>query len=376
MKLSENPLALVIRQEQNRREKQEDSFLALPLLGRLAHKPLWLLAVADGIGGRQAGEEMSRETLFKIGLSLFQRFCLEPALNTLSAAPSLPPAPVELRGALQEILPLVNAHIRRLAKANQWRDAGATVTVALLSGEDVVISNLGDSPLFHFQAAANRLIRRSQEHTIASALLEEGLITPEMAHYHEGRHMLEFFVGAENLPPEIPIASFALAGGDIVLLCSDGVAGSLAETAILTILADSSLTLAQKADRLLRAGQEAGATDNQTLILWEHLGDQGDDSASLPVYSGTVQPLEELPTTIKKDEAVTVQSSTSILTELLAPDSPPSLPLEPEPVSLHPIPAQNTGAKLKVKNSTSFIAWLVGLISKLRRATHDHSSHR
>lgn len=264
-----SPPVYVVRGEQNQRDDNEDSFQVLTLGGRPETPPLILLAVADGMGGHAYGEHASRETLRKLSLALFEQLVLEPGLNRPDpSAPDVETVAAALRNAFEQ----ASAHVRRMAEANHWGRAGSTVVAAVTWGDTAVVANLGDSPLFHYQARAGSLVQATEDHSVAGTLLRGGLISPAMARVHEGRSRLEFYVGCRELPRQVPIRQLTLEPGDLLLLCSDGVSAPLAEEKIAAILAAANGDLAGAADRLLAAALAAGETDNQTLVLWRHAG--------------------------------------------------------------------------------------------------------
>jgi len=264
----------VVRSEINQRENNEDSFQVFTLVPAPGRPPVVVLAVADGMGGHAHGEYVSREALHKVSLSLFEQLIAEPAINHLEVVPSIDAD--TLSQALMNALEQANAHVRRMVEANKWGKAGSTIVVAALLDNTAVVVNLGDSPLFHYQASSRQLTKVTEDHTVAGVLLRAGMITPEMARFHEGRSRLEFYLGGEELPKEAPQHRVVLASGDLLLLCSDGVNGAILQEQIAEILSDSSGDLERMADRLLQASLQAGETDNQTLILWRHMTSQGE----------------------------------------------------------------------------------------------------
>jgi serine/threonine protein phosphatase PrpC len=278
----------IARSEVNERENNEDSFLILSLFTGAEQPPLHLLAVADGMGGHAYGEHISREALRKISLSLFEQLSLEMALNTLQ--PVRPPGRERLSTALWAALQQTNHHIRRMIETNKWEKAGSTLVIAAIFDNQVVVSNLGDSPLFHYQSDTRQLTQVTHDHTIAGALLRANVITPEMAKHHEGRSRLEYFIGCDPLPREAILYHKALRPGDLLLLCSDGVSGSLSIEQIRGILADPAGNLTLMAARLLQSALAAEETDNQTLILWRHLAPSPAFIASMPTLLMTGSP--------------------------------------------------------------------------------------
>ncbi|NEQ65806.1 MAG: serine/threonine-protein phosphatase [Symploca sp. SIO2D2] len=259
----------IVRSTTNQRENNEDSFQILALMPGIERSPITILAVADGMGGHAHGAEVSREALRKLSLALFEQLIVEPSLNNLQAIP--PPNAQSLSQVMFSALEQANAYVKRMVKANQWGKAGSTIVVAAILDNLAVVVNLGDSPMFHYQVTQRQLVKITEDHSVAGVLLRAEMITTEMARYHEGRNRLEYYLGCPHLPPEPPVQQVALAAGDLLLLCTDGISGSVSEEQIKEILAESGSNLEKKAEQLLTVSQEAGETDNQTLILWQHL---------------------------------------------------------------------------------------------------------
>lgn len=290
----------VVRSQTNGRENNEDSFLIFTLSPGAGPSPIYLLAIADGMGGHAHGEHISRETLRKVSLSLFEQVCVEPSLNHPGARQ--PVAPDVMAAALWVALQQVNHHVRRMIENNRWDKAGSTLVLAAILEHRLVAANLGDSPLFHYRPDKRRLTKITEDHTVAGALLRANMITPDMAQHHEGRSRLHYYLGCEELPHEAPVRRLDLRPGDLLLLCSDGVSGSLTNGQIDQILADPSGNLAQMADRLLQAALAAGETDNQTLILWRHTGPDQSPKTAMPtlVVEASGQGPTPLPPFFKK----------------------------------------------------------------------------
>ena len=252
----------------NQRENNEDSFQVYTIIPRSDLRPISILAVADGMGGHAHGEEASEQTLRKFSLSLFESLTIQSSINSLPQdAPEI--SLEKLAQCLHEGLQAANEHIGRIVKNNNWGTSGSTVVVAAILKNTALVINLGDSPLFHYQVKSKRVSQITEDHTVAGVLQRAGMITPEMARVHEGRSRLQFYVGCPELPPDLPVYKVHLEPDDLLLLCSDGINGSLLLKDIAKILG-SKQSLKEKAEALVKKALDNKETDNQTLILWSH----------------------------------------------------------------------------------------------------------
>lgn len=257
---------LVVRSEINQREQNEDSFQVYDLLTPAAPGGLKVLAVADGMGGHAYGEHVSREVLRTISRALFEQCVVLPTLNELATPFQL--SAQKMSDILWHALEEANARVQQMVRSNKWGKAGSTVVVGVILQQTLIVANLGDSPLFVYRQASKHIRKITEDHTVAGVLVRKKLIPPEMARFHEGRSRLEFYVGADTLPKRPPLYQCTLGSGDLVLLCSDGISGSLTLKQMETAISEASDDLKTVADRLIETALATDETDNQTLILW------------------------------------------------------------------------------------------------------------
>ncbi|MGG6270816.1 PP2C family protein-serine/threonine phosphatase [Leptolyngbya sp. AN03gr2] len=247
------------RTETNQRENNEDCFNGFLIEDQGGQVPV--LVIADGMGGHEHGEDVSRQAVLKV-----EDF-LKKTIQQIAAQSD----PVKyLKHCLLNAIASANELVQRMVSVNGWDRAGSTIVIAIVWQNKVIAANLGDSPLFHWSQKTGELDRVTQDHSVPGILAQAKLITEEMARYHERRGQLEFFLGSKTLPQPDPIYERTLEPGDLLLMCSDGISGSLSREQVRAILADSTIDLPDKAEQLIQAARDEGETDNQTVILWRY----------------------------------------------------------------------------------------------------------
>jgi PPM family protein phosphatase len=204
-----------------------------------------LFAVADGMGGAQAGEVASR-----IAAEAF-----EPAERG-----SDPP-----EAFLRQIAQEANRQIHGLAQHDSTRSGmGTTLTSALLEGDELALGHVGDSRAYRFRD--DELTLLTSDHSLVEELRRQGRLTDEQAEDHPQRSIITRALGPE---PEVEVdtMTFRARSGDVYLLCSDGLTTMLKEPRIAEILRDSE-SLDDATARLVSEANEAGGRDNITVIAF------------------------------------------------------------------------------------------------------------
>ena len=255
-----------------RRRRNEDAFVCEP--------PLF--AIADGMGGAQAGEVASRLAAESL------RESEQGELSSLEQA-------VEL---IQEANRRVYAYSSENASA---RGMGTTMTVALVDGDRVTIGHVGDSRAYLLRD--DELTQLTQDHSLVAELVRSGRLTPEEAETHPRRSVITRALGTDS-EVEVDVFSLRAQDRDLFLLCSDGLTSMVTDSAIERILAGARADLDDAAKKLIAAANHAGGEDNITVVLFELAG-------------GGPKPAEG------SENAKTLTES----------DAVPVLKLEPEPVS-------------------------------------------
>jgi serine/threonine protein phosphatase PrpC len=236
------------------RRANEDAYLARP--------PLF--AVADGMGGAQAGEVASRIAVESFDDRL-------PAVGTpeqrLTAA---------ARAA--------NEAIHRLSVADRERAGmGTTLTAVHVGADEVVVAHVGDSRAYRLRDG--RLEPLTRDHSLVQALIDEGRLSAQEAANHPQRSIITRALGPEP-DVEVEIHTYPARPGDVFLLCSDGLTSMLDEETIERVLLQSG-RLAEAGDRLVAAANAAGGRDNITVVLFR-LEEDGAADGQAPVVERAV----------------------------------------------------------------------------------------
>lgn len=225
-----------------------------------------LLVVADGMGGHRGGATASREALATIA----------DAFEAGSAAGTADPA-----DALRRAIERANDHIHEKATADPGlAGMGTTVVVFLLdaSGRGTV-AHVGDSRAYRLRD--RRLEALTTDHSVVAEMLRRGALTAEEAAYHPRRNEILRSVGVlENV--DVEVGEVALAAGDWILLCSDGLCGVVSDAEIEEVLVAALAApqpLERAAEALVDLANECGGPDNVTVALlalppdWQARGD-------------------------------------------------------------------------------------------------------
>jgi serine/threonine protein phosphatase PrpC len=235
------------------RHANEDSYFA--------RAPLF--AVADGMGGAQAGEVASR-----IAAGAFEK------RGQVSAE-----EPAE--GQLEQIAQAANREIHQLAQEDSSRAGmGTTLTAALVRGDEVSLGHVGDSRAYVLRDG--QLKRLTKDHSLVEELRRQGRLTEEQAEEHPQRSIITRALGPE---PNVNVdtMTFPAKDGDVYLLCSDGLTTMVSDDEIQQILSEAR-SLRSAVSKLVEAANRGGGRDNITAVAFR-VADadarEGEESATL-----------------------------------------------------------------------------------------------
>lgn len=237
-----------------RRELNEDSYIA--------SDPVF--AVADGMGGHEAGEIAS-------GL----------CVRALAAMPQLATGERSITAAvLQQYLVRADTSIREATGARAGTTLTGAVVVEQMGMPYWLVMNIGDSRTYRL--SQGRFEQISVDHSEVQELVDAGEITAQEATVHPRRHVVTRALGTGD-ETEADYWLLPVEEGDRLLVCSDGLTGELGDEEIFGIL--STVAQPQDAvDALIQAALRSGGRDNVTAIVVDARNVANDDG------SGTTAP--------------------------------------------------------------------------------------
>ena len=241
-----------------RRRQNEDAFVCDP--------PLF--AIADGMGGAQAGELASR-----------------------IAAGAIEEGGAAARGedGVVSVVRAANALIfERAVNDPDVAGMGTTATVALVDEreETLTIAHVGDSRAYRYRDGV--LEQLTTDHSLVAELVRSGRLTEAEAAVHPHRSVITRALGTDA-EVEVDTLTLPLSSGDLVLLCSDGLSAMVRDEEIVRVLGSSGGDPHTAAEALVRAANAAGGDDNVTVVLFELAdGDPSTRDAALAAVDGDV----------------------------------------------------------------------------------------
>ncbi len=221
-----------------RRPQNEDTFVCDP--------PLF--AVADGVGGAQAGEIASR---------LAAAALEERAAGALGEE------------TLTVLIQTANDRIYRHALDDASAAGMGTVVTALLADEsagDIAIGHVGDSRAYRLRDGV--LEQLTPDHSLVGELYRSGRLSKEETENHPHRSVITRAVGTEPAV-EVETLTVAAAPGDLYLICSDGLTDIVRDEQIADLIEGADRDPDAAAEALVAAANRAGGIDNITVVLFE-----------------------------------------------------------------------------------------------------------
>jgi len=237
-----------------KRRRNEDEYVVEP--------PLF--AIADGMGGAQAGE-----------------------LASSLAAGAVRGGEGAAGGGEDYVVELIQEANRRVYQRSSQDAAvsgmGTTMTVALVEEGAVFFGHVGDSRAYLIRDG--KLEQLTEDHSLVAELVRSGKLSPEEAETHPQRSVITRALGTD---PDVDVDTFSIPTqpGDLFMLCSDGLTSMVEDDVILSTVEKHRDNLQTAAKALIRAANKGGGEDNITVVFFEigeQVGEPLEETAQYPV---------------------------------------------------------------------------------------------
>lgn len=315
-----------------KRPQNEDSFIELNQHG--------IFAVADGVGGAQAGDVAS-----------------QMAVEILAEAFANKPENSDAEDVMRIAIERANSAIYQMSHDLPQLATMATTIVALhLSGNIATIGHVGDSRAYRVDSSGT-ISQETADHSVVAEEVRAGRMTPEQAAVHPSRNVISRALGAESTV-EVDMKTIMVEPNTSFILCSDGITRHINDWELESILREDQ-DLEEICIRLKQVCYDRGAEDNLTAVIVKVKGDaapifeepapvhaeepEEDTVASArSPFDGVAEPIVvpepeeelELPAI---DSALAAEPEADDLLELAPEPAPPATqdgPIELEPIEL------------------------------------------
>ncbi len=220
------------------REENEDS------IGSWPYEDGLLFAVADGLGGHNAGQMASAL-----------------AIETLAREMEHAPSKLSLQNRLRRAVQTANLEIyQKGMTVPELRRMGTTLTASIVAGSTLIAAHVGDCRLYLLRDG--NFTQLTKDHTFVWEQVYYGILSPEEARTHPKRHVLNRCLG-HDLIISIDTLTLDIRAGDVLVQCSDGVHGALPEPQIAEVILKRRPEAACRA--IIKRSKEAGGEDNMSM---------------------------------------------------------------------------------------------------------------
>lgn len=214
----------------------------------LADNDRGIFAVADGVGGAEAGEVAS-----------------QTAIEVLDEAFRHKVDGADIEDLMELAIQRANVSIYQMAQDNAKFSMMATTIVGLhLKGNTATIGHVGDSRLYRL-TPGGQLLRETDDHSVVEEEVRAGRMTAEQAANHPSKNVISRALGAED-DVDVDMKVIEVDDGTQFLLCTDGITRHIPDHEIRQLLLTTD-DLTSACEEMKRRCFERGAEDNLTAVV-------------------------------------------------------------------------------------------------------------
>lgn len=216
-----------------------------------------VLAVADGMGGMNAGEVASQ-----IAIDTVKYF-----FSCGKITKKIAEKDSQRQAYLEKIIVAADEQIKHMASEREdRRGMGSTLILLWLFEDRMTISWIGDSRAYRYNPNIG-IQPLSKDHSYVQELVDKGVITYEQSFDHPQGNIITKSLGDPSKKAQPESRHFKVYDGDILMLCSDGLSGVLRDSEIEQVMHNNNESIEQCQERLWYAAKEAEWYDNVTTLL-------------------------------------------------------------------------------------------------------------
>ncbi|MBQ7985513.1 MAG: protein phosphatase 2C domain-containing protein [Bacteroidales bacterium] len=241
-----------------------------------------LLAVADGMGGMNAGEVAS-----EIAINTIKDYFKEDKLtkDVLKNTDSI-------NKYMKTAIVAADLCIKQAGHHNpNLSGMGTTIVLAWIIKDNLYIAWCGDSRAYVYNPEIG-LNQLSKDHSYVQNLVDEGKLSKENAFDHPNSNIITRSLGDVNhtAVPDCLSTPYKLCKDDIVMLCTDGLSGMIRDEQIQSIIEENQSSMSNCIDALIQGAYGGGGADNITIALCKILTDTGNKPVVLKQTASVKQP--------------------------------------------------------------------------------------
>lgn len=211
-----------------------------------------VVVVCDGMGGQNAGDLASQ-----LAVTVIKDILGDNTFNNPSEA------------IVKSMTAANQAILHRASRDENLTGMGSTCVMIIIKDNIVYYGSVGDSRIYTVINGNLRQLTKDQSYV--QTLVDAGEITMIDAEHHQDKNQITNALGIEGMTPPVVGQIQLLPGHDAMfLLCSDGLSGMVSNNIIMSVLADKTMSLQDKAGKLIELANESGGLDNITVQLVEY----------------------------------------------------------------------------------------------------------